>query len=77
MVLIPYIVGFEKSIDFALNTIANATAVFHETIQPKRMNCEPLNGGRNPSTRKYLKKSKNHNKTSKKHNKQSNKHNKY
>ena len=48
--------------------IANATAVFHETI--KRMNCDPLKrkGGKKKYTRK-VKKSKKHNKRSKKHNK--------
>jgi len=50
------------------DNIANATAVFHETI--KRMNCDPLKrkGGKKKYTRK-VKKSKKHNKRSKKHNK--------
>jgi len=67
--------GMETYVELNEVNIANATAVFHETIQPKRMNCEPLKGGRRKKyTRKVIKKSKKHNKT---HIKGSNKHKKY
>ena len=47
--------------------IANAMAVFHETIE--RMNCGPLKGGRRKKCTRKVKKSKKHNKRSNKHNK--------
>ena len=70
--------GMETCIELNEENIANATTVFHETIE--RMNCGPLvdasaKGGKKKYTRKVKKSKKS--KTYKKHIKRSNKHNKY
>jgi hypothetical protein len=64
--------GMETCVELNEENIANATTVFHETIQ--RMNCGPLvdasaKGGKRKYTRKVIKKSKKHIKRSNKHNK--------
>ena len=55
--------GMETCVELNEENIANATSVFHETIE--RMNCDPLKGGKKKYTRK-VKKSKKHKKITKK-----------
>jgi hypothetical protein len=50
--------GMETSVELNPENIANATAVFHETIKHDRFNCNPLKGGSKKYIRKVIKKSK-------------------
>jgi hypothetical protein len=50
--------GMETSVELNPENIANATAVFHETIKHDKFNCNPLKGGSKKYIRKVIKKSK-------------------
>ena len=55
--------GMETCVELNEENIANATTVFHKTIE--RMNCGPLKGGKKKHTRKVIKKSNKSNKSNK------------
>ena len=66
----------ETMVELNEENIANATTVFHDTLESERMNCDPLvplDGGKKKYTRKVIKKSKKSKKTYKKVNPKHNK----